>query len=106
MDADVEALGFDLVAGDRDETLSNITEFGTKDVAALGIADGQNTLVESADTLEERVEWFQDQIPVQEFDRLYLSTNTEPFYLPVNKHRQKLAAIAAAANVDQEEVTA
>ena len=106
MDADVEALGFDLVAGDRQETLSNITEFGTKDVAALGIADGQNTLVESADTLEERVEWFQDQIPVQEFDRLYLSTNTEPFYLPVNKHRQKLAAIAAAANVDQEEVTA
>jgi len=44
MDADVEALGFDLVAGDRDETLSNITEFGTKDAACLGIADGQNTL--------------------------------------------------------------
>ncbi len=97
MDADVEALGFDLVAGDREETLSNINEFGTKDAAALGIADGQNTLVESADTLQERVEWFQNQVPVQEFDRLYLSTNTEPFYLPVNKHREKLAAIAAAA---------
>ncbi|MEA1930457.1 MAG: 5-methyltetrahydropteroyltriglutamate--homocysteine methyltransferase [Euryarchaeota archaeon] len=106
MDADVEALGFDLVAGDRQDTLSNITEFGTKDAAALGIADGQNTLVESAETLEERVEWFEDQIPVQEFDRLYLSTNTEPFYLPVNKHREKLAAIAAAANIDEEEVTA
>ena len=107
MDADVEALGFDLVAGDREDTLSNITEYGTKDAAALGIADGQNTLVESADTLEERVEWFEDQIPVQEFDRLYLSTNTEPFYLPVNKHRAKLAALAAAAgNVDAEEVTA
>ncbi|TQQ79673.1 5-methyltetrahydropteroyltriglutamate--homocysteine methyltransferase [Halonotius roseus] len=103
MDADVEALGFDLVAGDREDTLSNITEFGTKDAAALGIADGQNTLVESADTLNERVEWFEDQIPVQEFDRLYLSTNTEPFYLPVNKHLAKLEAIAAAAgNVDQE----
>jgi len=106
MDADIEALGFDLVAGDRQDTLSNITEFGTKDAAALGIADGQNTLVESAETLEERVEWFEDQIPVQEFDRLYLSTNTEPFYLPVNKHREKLAAIAAAANTDEEEVTA
>ncbi|TQQ82604.1 5-methyltetrahydropteroyltriglutamate--homocysteine methyltransferase [Halonotius terrestris] len=107
MDADVEALGFDLVAGDREDTLSNITEFGTKDAAALGIADGQNTLVESADTLNERVEWFEDQIPVQEFDRLYLSTNTEPFYLPVNKHLAKLEAIAAAAgNVDAEEVTA
>ena len=106
MDADVEALGFDLVAGDRDETLSNITEFGTKDAAALGIADGQNTLVESADTLEERVEWFEEQIPVQEFDRLYLSTNTEPFYLPVNKHRAKLAAIAAAAGNTEQEVTA
>ncbi len=104
MDADVEALGFDLVAGDREETLSNINEFGTKDAAALGIADGQNTLVESADTLQERVEWFQNQVPVQEFDRLYLSTNTEPFYLPVNKHREKLAAIAAAAA--EEEVTA
>ncbi|WP_253736697.1 5-methyltetrahydropteroyltriglutamate--homocysteine methyltransferase [Halohasta salina] len=106
MDADVEALGFDLVAGDREDTLSNITEFGTKDAAALGIADGQNTLVESAETLDERVAWFEDQIPVQEFDRLYLSTNTEPFYLPVNKHREKLAAIAAAANTDEEEVTA
>ena len=107
MDADVEALGFDLVAGDREDTLSNITEFGTKDAAALGIADGQNTLVESADTLDERVEWFEEQIPVQEFDRLYLSTNTEPFYLPVNKHLAKLEAIAAAAgNVAAEEVTA
>ena len=104
MDADVEALGFDLVAGDREETLSNINEFGTKDAAALGIADGQNTLVESAETLEERVDWFQDQVPVQEFDRLYLTTNTEPFYLPVNKHREKLAAIARAAA--EEEVTA
>jgi len=106
MDADVEALGFDLVAGDREQTLSNINEFGTKDAAALGIADGQNTLVESTETLEERVDWFQDQIPVQEFDRLYLTTNTEPFYLPVNKHREKLAAIAAAANNPEEEVTA
>jgi len=106
MDADVEALGFDLVAGDREDTLSNITEFGTKDAAALGIADGQNTLVESADTLNERVEWFEDQIPVQEFDRLYLSTNTEPFYLPVNKHLAKLEAIAAAAGNAEQEVTA
>lgn len=105
MDSDVEALGFDLVAGDREQTLSNITEYGTKDAAALGIADGQNTLVESADTLNERVEWFQDQIPVQNFDRLYLSTNTESFYLPVSKHRDKLAAIAAAAR-PEEEVTA
>ncbi len=104
MDADVEALGFDLVAGDREETLSNINEFGTKNAAALGIADGQNTLVESAETLEERVEWFEGQVPVQEFDRLYLTTNTEPFYLPVNKHREKLAAIARAAA--EEEVTA
>ncbi len=108
MDADVEALGFDLVAGDRAQTLSNINEFGTKNAAALGIADGQNTLVESPETLEERIEWFEDQIPVQEFDRLYVTTNTEPFYLPVNKHRAKLAAIADAADTETEdtEVTA
>ena len=106
MDADVEALGFDLVAGDREDTLSNITEYGTKNAAALGVADGQNTLVESTETLNERVEWFADQIPVQEFDRLYLSTNTEPFYLPVNKHLAKLEAIAAAAGNAEQEVTA
>ncbi len=106
MDADVSALGFDIVAGDRDQTLYNISEYGTKDSAALGIADGQNTLVESPETLNERVTWVDAKLPTQEFDRLYLSTNTEPFYLPVNKHEAKLSAIAEAADIEAEEVTA
>ncbi|WP_138006655.1 5-methyltetrahydropteroyltriglutamate--homocysteine methyltransferase [Halalkalirubrum salinum] len=106
MDADVSALGFDIVAGDRDQTLYNISEYGTKDSAALGISDGQNTLVESPETLDERVTWVDAKLPTQEFDRLYLSTNTEPFYLPVNKHEAKLSAIAEAADIETEEVTA
>ncbi len=106
MDADIEAIGFDIVAGDREQTLYNINEYGTKTAAGLGISNGLNTLVESPETLAERVSWVQNKLPAQEFDRLYLSTNTEPFYLPVNKHLEKLAAVAAAAEIELEEVTA
>ncbi|MGM0606021.1 MAG: 5-methyltetrahydropteroyltriglutamate--homocysteine methyltransferase [Halobacteriota archaeon] len=107
MDADVEAIGFDVIAGDRDQTLYNVNEYGGKPQAALGIADGQNTLVETPATLSDRVDWVESNLPVQEFETLYLTTNTEPFYLPVNKHLEKLAAIAAAAHSErEEEVTA
>ncbi|MFB6127965.1 MAG: 5-methyltetrahydropteroyltriglutamate--homocysteine methyltransferase [Halolamina sp.] len=112
MDADVEALGFDLVAGDREQTLYNVNEYGTKDAVALGVADAQNTLVESADTLGERLTWFEGQVPAQTFERVYATPNAEPFYLPVSKHREKLTALAAAVDVaadeiaDTEEVTA
>ncbi len=47
MDADVDAIGFDLVAN-RDQTVYNVHEYGTKDDIALGLVDGQNTLVEVA----------------------------------------------------------
>ncbi|WP_101298227.1 5-methyltetrahydropteroyltriglutamate--homocysteine methyltransferase [Halegenticoccus soli] len=103
MDADVEAIGFDLVAGDRDQSLYNVNEYGTKDEVALGLADGQNTLVESPETIRERVEWTLDQVPATEFDRAYVTTNTETFYLPVNRHKEKLAALAEAASVTEVE---
>ncbi|WP_459825515.1 5-methyltetrahydropteroyltriglutamate--homocysteine methyltransferase [Halorubrum luteum] len=94
-----DALGFDLVAGDRDATVYNVQEYGSTDSVALGLVDGQNTLVEEPETIAERVEWFESQVPVEAFDTTYLTSNTELFYLPENKYKAKLAALAAATEV-------
>jgi 5-methyltetrahydropteroyltriglutamate--homocysteine methyltransferase len=102
LDADVDALGLDVVAADREQTVYNAVEYGITDDVALGVADGQNTLVESPETLRERATWFTEQVPATDFQRVYLSTNTEPFYLPVNKHRAKLDAVGAAADLERE----
>ncbi|MGZ0746379.1 5-methyltetrahydropteroyltriglutamate--homocysteine methyltransferase [Haloparvum sp. AD34] len=99
LDADVDAVGFDLIAGDREDTVYNVQEYGTTDSVALGLVDGQNTLVEEPETIAERVEWFEAQVPVSEFDQTYLTSNTELFYLPENKYKQKLAALAEGAEV-------
>ncbi|TKX80688.1 5-methyltetrahydropteroyltriglutamate--homocysteine methyltransferase [Halorubrum sp. SD626R] len=98
-EAGADALGLDLVAGDRDDTVYNVQEFGATDSLALGLVDGQNTLVEEPETVAERVEWFESQVPAEGFDRTYLTPNTELFYLPANKYRAKLNALAAAAEV-------
>jgi len=98
-EASADALGLDLVAGDRDDTVYNVQEFGATDSLALGLVDGQNTLVEEPETIAERVEWFESQIPAEGFDRTYLTPNTELFYLPANKYRAKLNTLAAAAEV-------
>jgi 5-methyltetrahydropteroyltriglutamate--homocysteine methyltransferase len=98
-EAGADALGLDLVAGDRDDTVYNVQEFGATDSLALGLVDGQNTLVEEPETLAERVEWFESQVPNEAFDRTYLTPNTELFYLPANKYRAKLNALAAATEV-------
>ena len=97
MDADVDAVGFDFVAADREANLECINELGTTDDVALGLVDGQNTLVEEPETVAERVDWVHDQIPAQEFDTTYVTPNTETFYLPVNKHKAKLSVLAEAA---------
>jgi 5-methyltetrahydropteroyltriglutamate--homocysteine methyltransferase len=102
MDADVEAIGFDLVS-DHEANLYNLNEYGTKDDVALGLVDGQNTLVEGSETIRERVEWVADNTPGADFETAYLTSNTELFYLPVNKAEAKLDALAAAV---KEEVTA
>ncbi|QZP37873.1 5-methyltetrahydropteroyltriglutamate--homocysteine methyltransferase [Halobaculum magnesiiphilum] len=99
MDADVDAVGFDFVAADRDVNLECINELGTADDIALGLIDGQNTLVEDAGTVAERVQWVQDQIPAQTFETTYVTPNTETFYLPVNKHQAKLSVLAEAAEI-------
>ena len=97
VDADVTGIGVDIVADDREQTIYNAGEYGLADVIALGLIDGQNTLVESTTTLVDRVAWVFDQLPTADPTRLFLSSNTEPFYLPVSKHRQKLAVVAQAA---------
>lgn len=96
MDADVAAFGFDFVAGDRDAHLYNINEYGTKDSISLGVVDGQNTEIEPAETVRERIDWVEDQVPGQEFETIYATPNTELAYLPVSKYREKLAVLAGA----------
>ncbi|MFB6070598.1 MAG: 5-methyltetrahydropteroyltriglutamate--homocysteine methyltransferase [Halanaeroarchaeum sp.] len=103
LDADVDAIGYDFVT-DHEDSLANIAEYGTKDDVALGIVDGQNTLVEEPETILERVEWIDQQTPpAQDFDTVYLTSNTELFYLPVNRFEEKLDALATAAERGVEE---
>ncbi len=103
LDAEIDAVGYDFVS-DVDDNLYNISEYGTKDSIALGLLDGQNTLVESPDTIEERIDWITERLPAQEFETMYVTTNTELFYLPENKYKEKLDALGAVAA--REEVTA
>ncbi|WP_232702292.1 5-methyltetrahydropteroyltriglutamate--homocysteine methyltransferase [Halobacterium wangiae] len=94
LDADVDAVGYDLVSN-HDDNVYNVAEYGTKDSVALGVVDGQNTLVESPETVRERVDWFEDAVP-SDFEDVYVTSNTELFYLPVNRFEEKLAALGAA----------
>jgi 5-methyltetrahydropteroyltriglutamate--homocysteine methyltransferase len=98
MDAAVDAIGFDLVA-DHEQTVYNVQEYGTKDAVALGLVDGQNTLVESPDTIRERIDWFEDQ--TTDYETVYATANTEQFYLPVNKFEAKIEALAEAAEITE-----
>jgi 5-methyltetrahydropteroyltriglutamate--homocysteine methyltransferase len=100
MDADVEAIGFDLVT-DHHDSAYLAGEYGTKSDVALGLVDGQNTLVESPETIRERIAWFDDRTN-EAFGTVYATPNTELFYLPVNRCEEKLDALASAA--DREEV--
>ncbi|UWG48287.1 Methionine synthase II (cobalamin-independent) [Halanaeroarchaeum sp. HSR-CO] len=99
LDADVDAIGYDLVS-DHEASIDLVAEYGTKDDIALGVIDGQNTLVEEPETIVERVEWVDQQTPpAQDFDTVYVTSNTELFYLPVNRFEDKLGALAAAADL-------
>ncbi|EMA46227.1 hypothetical protein [Halobiforma nitratireducens] len=98
LDADIDAVGFDFVAN-QDENVYNLQEYGATDAVSLGLADGQNTLVEDPEAIRDRVDWVYDQIPVTEFETVYLTTNTETFYLPAGKFEEKLAVLAEAADL-------
>ncbi|WP_254523842.1 5-methyltetrahydropteroyltriglutamate--homocysteine methyltransferase [Natrinema caseinilyticum] len=103
LDADIDAVGFDFVAN-QDDNVYNIQEYGATDDASLGLADGQNTLVEDPEAIRDRVDWVHNQLQVTEFETIYLTTNTETFYLPYGKYVEKLEVLAEAA--DLAEVTA
>ncbi len=94
MDADIDAIGFDFVS-DHEGSLYNIQEYGTKDDVALGVVDGQNTLVETPAEIAERIEWVKSQVPKSEFETIYATSNTELFYLPTSKSEDKLDSLAA-----------
>ncbi len=96
MDADVDAIGFDFVA-DHERNLYNIQEYGTKSSIALGVVDGQNTLVETPAEIAERVDWVRENVPAQSFERIYATVNTELYYLPYSKFEAKLDALAGVA---------
>jgi 5-methyltetrahydropteroyltriglutamate--homocysteine methyltransferase len=99
LDADVDAVGYDFVT-DHEQNLYNINEYGTKDDVALGLVDGQNTLVETPEEIRERIEWVADQT-ANDFETVYATANTELFYLPVNKFEAKLEALATAAETEE-----
>ena len=101
MDADVSAIGFDLVS-DHGDNLYNVQEYGTTDEVALGLVDGQNTLVESPEKIRERIDWFEDRTR-ETYDRVYATANTGLFYLPVNRFEAKLDALGTAAEMEVEQ---
>ncbi|AHF99542.1 5-methyltetrahydropteroyltriglutamate/homocysteine S-methyltransferase [Halostagnicola larsenii XH-48] len=103
LDADIDAVGFDFVS-EQEDNLYNIQEYGATDDISLGLVDGQNTLVEDPEAVRDRTDWAFDQIPVTDFETVYLTTNTGTFHLPYNKHEAKLEILAEAA--DLAEVTA
>ncbi|KDE58872.1 5-methyltetrahydropteroyltriglutamate--homocysteine methyltransferase [Halostagnicola sp. A56] len=103
LDADIDAVGFDFVS-EQEDNLYNIQEYGATDDISLALVDGQNTLVEDPEAVRDRTDWVFDQIPVTDFETVYLTTNTGTFHLPYNKHEAKLEILAEAA--DLAEVTA
>jgi len=99
LDADIDALGYDLVSA-PDDNVYNVQEYGTTDDVALGLVDGQNTLVESPETIRERIDWFTDRTPAEEYGTIYATPNTGLYYLPESKFEAKLDALATAARVE------
>jgi len=94
LDAGVDAVGYDFVTNHEDNRYL-IDEYGTKDDVALGAVDGGNTLVEDPPAIRERVEWVRESV-YGDFERAYVTTNSELFYLPYSKYEAKLDALSAA----------
>jgi len=63
--------------------------------------DGQNTLIETPETVRERIEWFETRSGTT-YDTVYATANTELFYLPVSKFEAKLETLARAAQLEVE----
>lgn len=95
LDADV-GVGFDLVS-DHEGAVELAGEYGTTDSVGLGVVNGRHSAVEDVSTIRERVEWFRTNVPdVSVPEEAYLTPNTELFYLPTSRYREKIAALGAA----------
>jgi 5-methyltetrahydropteroyltriglutamate--homocysteine methyltransferase len=98
LDADFDALSYDFVSNSEDN-LYNINEYGTKDSITAGVVDGQNTLVEDPKQIAERADWLEENTPAADFETVYLTPNTELFYLPYSTFQEKLAALGEATDI-------
>ncbi len=96
LDSEADAVGFDLVEG-AEANLENVEEHGAFDAAAAGVVDGQNTLVEEPEEAASSVGELEEA--AGGFDTVFVTSNTELFYLPENKYEDKLDAIAEATEV-------
>lgn len=101
LDADVTAIGFDLVTAPEQHTL--VSEYGAPEQIYLGVIDGQNTRVESGDELHNRIDAFVEQGQIDPATTL-VGPNTELFYLPTNRFEEKLTVLGALT--ERTEVTA
>jgi 5-methyltetrahydropteroyltriglutamate--homocysteine methyltransferase len=92
LDSGADGVGYDLVTA-PDASRDLLAEQGTADRAAFGVVDGQNTRVENPGDVRAEVD---DALDLVDVDAAYLTPNTEPFYLPVSRFREKLAVLSRA----------
>ena len=75
-------------------------EEGVHDALLDSAVDGQNTRVEDPGDVRSEVDDVLDSVDV---DAAYVTTNTEPFYLPVSRFREKLATLSEAVAAQEVE---
>ena len=85
-------IGFDLVTA-KAESDTLLDEYGAPSTVSLGLVDGQNTRVESPNEIVESADSFLSDR--DDVTTAYLTLNTEGFYLPTNRFREKIQSLAA-----------
>ncbi|MFB6360749.1 MAG: 5-methyltetrahydropteroyltriglutamate--homocysteine methyltransferase [Halobacteriales archaeon] len=94
LETGIDAIGYDLVTAPEANT-ELVSEQGTTPSVALGVVDGQNTLVETPGEIAAELERF-ESVAEKVLERVYVTPNTELFYLPVSTFEAKLEALGAA----------
>lgn len=96
LDAGIDGIGYDLVTS-ADENLDLINEQGTTADVALGVVDGQNTRIESPSAIRELAGQVMNLTDV---GQLYLTANSELFYLPVNRFEEKINVLGEVSQME------
>lgn len=94
LEFDDVAIGFDLISN-HSASVELLVEYGSPATVSLGVVDGQNTRIESPVEIERHLARIQDT--GSDIERAYLTLNTEGFYLPTNRFREKLGVLATAS---------